>query len=340
MVSITLVLLPFFTLLALQLQFLPYQSEAVTWCQRLSVWLDIAVLAILWPIILDPDDNWGGYWGELLAALVPRRRVWLAFALLFVGFVLLLFGVGEVPPLAGLVLLLVSALSVIPLRGWQATPRPLKLYLACLVAAALLSVAVVYYGLIGGLEVSRLLFLLGPLLLIPLAVLWHPQAPRGSLALLLALFIGLLLPLALLVDGEGLEGLVVRLQPWPSPYPYSTLFSEGFLQDKRRLNLNEQVLLVKPPKPETLAQIRSGQWQEWLKQVEPITLKGRNLRHAQLVKVILIGADLRDARLQGANLYMAQLQGADLRGANLYANSIRSVINNWTYLSGDHIIYA
>jgi uncharacterized protein YjbI with pentapeptide repeats/FtsH-binding integral membrane protein len=333
MVSITVVLLPFLTLLALQLQFLAYQSEAVTWCQRVALWLDIAVLAILWPIILHPGDDWRAYCHELLAAQVPRRRVWLALALLFAGFVLVLFGVAEEYVLAGLVLLLVSSLSVIPLRGWHSTPRTPKLYLACLVAAAILSVAVGLLGVFLAPEAKSLgFFLLGPLLLIPLAVLWHPQAPRGTLALLVTLLFGLLLPLALLVDGEGLEGLVVRVQQWPAtlfthrleifPPSSSTVFSGVFLQDKRRLYLNEQVLLAKPPKPETLALIRSGEWQEGLKQVEPLNLKGRNLRHARMEKVILIGADLRGARLQGADLAFARLQGADLSGAQLQGSNL------------------
>jgi len=75
MVSITVVLLPFLTLLALQLQFLAYQSEAVTWCQRVAVWLDIAVLAVLWPISLHREGDWGGYWGELLAKKVLSREL-------------------------------------------------------------------------------------------------------------------------------------------------------------------------------------------------------------------------------------------------------------------------
>ena len=76
-----------------------------------------------------------------------------------------------------------------------------------------------------------MLILFGLLLLIPVAVLWHPRAPRGSLALLLTLVLGLLLPLALLVDGERLERLVVRLQPGSGTPHAATLFSEEFLRD-------------------------------------------------------------------------------------------------------------
>ena len=139
MVSITMVLLPLITLLVLQLWFLAYQSEAVTWWQRGAIWLDTAMIAILWPVILHPRDDWGGYWRELMAAQVPRRRAWLALALLLAGFVLLFFGLTKISVFAGLGLLLVSALAVMPLRGWQATPRLLKVSAAGLVAAAILA---------------------------------------------------------------------------------------------------------------------------------------------------------------------------------------------------------
>jgi uncharacterized protein YjbI with pentapeptide repeats len=344
MVSITLVLLPLLTLLVLQLWFLAYQSEAVTWWQRGAIWLDTAMIAILWPLILHPKDDWGGYWRELLAAEVPRQIAWLALALLFAGLVLFLFGVWPIP-VPGLVLLLVAALAVMPLRGWQANPRHLKVSVAGLVATAILAVAV------GILLKSPILISLGPLLLLPLAVLWQPRAPRGSLALLLTLLLGFLLPLALLVDGEGLEGLVVRLQIGPAPpqahlhsLDSSALFS-AFLQDYRRLDLEERVLLAKPPKPETLALIRSGHWQEGLKQIEPLNLQGRSLRQARMTKVILLGADLRQAQLQGAHLWQAQLQGANfehahLQGADLSAAQFQGADFRYAQLQGADFRYA
>ena len=41
-VGITLLVLPLATLLVLQLRFLAYQDQAVTWAQRVAVWLDVA----------------------------------------------------------------------------------------------------------------------------------------------------------------------------------------------------------------------------------------------------------------------------------------------------------
>jgi hypothetical protein len=57
MVAITLLVLPLATLLLLQLRFLAYQDQAVTWAQRVAVWFDIALVIALWPVIMDPDDS-------------------------------------------------------------------------------------------------------------------------------------------------------------------------------------------------------------------------------------------------------------------------------------------
>jgi uncharacterized protein YjbI with pentapeptide repeats len=97
----------------------------------------------------------------------------------------------------------------------------------------------------------------------------------------------------------------------------TTKFSDTFLLDKRRLHLTQQLLMAKPAKPEVLALIRSGNWQEAVKQIEPINLQGRSLRHANMQNTLLITGDLRYADLQGANLDAADLRGANLEAANL-----------------------
>ena len=91
MVSITLVLLPLFVLFTLQLQFLAYQNEIVTWFQRIAIWLDIALINIFWPTILNPKDNWKAYWKKLLAGHAAYKRIWIPLLLFFTGFSALLF---------------------------------------------------------------------------------------------------------------------------------------------------------------------------------------------------------------------------------------------------------
>ena len=51
------------------------------------------------------------------------------------------------------------------------------------------------------------------------------------------------------MDGEGLEGLAVRLQLAPESPRTTTFFAHHLLNEKRRLTLAEQVLLAKPPQP-------------------------------------------------------------------------------------------
>ena len=47
MVSLTIVLLPLITLLAIQLRFLAYQEESIIWAQRVAIWLDVSLIGII-----------------------------------------------------------------------------------------------------------------------------------------------------------------------------------------------------------------------------------------------------------------------------------------------------
>ena len=51
---LTLVLLPLGVLIATQIRFLPYHSEAVTWAHRLYIVVDLVLLLLLWPAIIHP----------------------------------------------------------------------------------------------------------------------------------------------------------------------------------------------------------------------------------------------------------------------------------------------
>lgn len=360
MVSITLVLLPLFVLFSLQLEFLAYQDESVTRLQRMAIWLDIVLITIFWPTILHPKDDWKSYWRTLIAVHVPRRRVVLSFTMLFGGLVLVLFSVYGVLFYLGVLIFLLLPLSIPLLRGWKATPRTFKYFMLNPFIVVVIVVSPLLVPSILNLNILPLLF--WSVLMLSFTLLWHHNAPRGSFVLLLTLFAGSLLPLAFMVDGEDFEHFVVDKQllldidairfldkqfglgfRFKDTGPQDTLLS-FILSDKRRLDLDEQHLFAKPPKPETLALIRSGKWEEGLTQLEPINLKHRNLRHARMEKAMLVGADVRSANLQGANLEdanfqrvnlrtatlvgvamkSANLQGADLRGAKLQAADLQS----------------
>ena len=340
MVSITLVLLPLFVLFSMQLEFLAYQDESVTRLQRMAIWLDIALITIFWPTIMHPKDDWKSYWRTLIAVHVPRRRVVLSFTMLFGGIVLVLFSVCGVLFYLGVLILLLLPLLIPLLRGWKATPRAFKYLMLNPFIAVVIVGSPLFVPSILNLNILPLLF--WSLLMLSFTLLWHHNAPRGSFVLLLTLFAGSLLPLAFMVDGEDFEHFVVDKQlvldidairfldkqfglgfRFKDTGPQDTLLS-FILTDKRRLDLDEQHLFAKPPKPETLALIRSGKWEEGLTQLEPINLKHRNLRHARMEKAMLVGADMRSANLQGTNLEDANLQGVNLEDANLQKVNLRT----------------
>jgi uncharacterized protein YjbI with pentapeptide repeats len=54
---LTMVLLPLGVLIATQIRFLPYHSEAVTWAHRLYILVDLVLLMLLWPAIIDPGSR-------------------------------------------------------------------------------------------------------------------------------------------------------------------------------------------------------------------------------------------------------------------------------------------
>lgn len=338
MVSITVVLLPIGTLLLLQARFLAYQDEAVTWWQRCATCLDVAMLCSIWPLALHTGDRLRGYWREVIAAYVPRRRAWLSFGALVLGCALLMLGATAIAVLLGAVLSVVAVASLVPLRGRSASPPALIIRVIVLGLVAALSVVA------GTVAASPRVSLAGLLFFVPLAMLWCPGAPRGSLASLGALLLVPLLSLAMLVDGEHLERLLLRSQaaavrgrvedaleralqnggvvPGGLSPDRCTLFSLTTLLEARQLDLGGRVLASQPMGSEVLAMLRSDRWKEALQRTEPLHLHGRSLRNANLAGSILLGADLEEAHLDGAYLSEAQLQGANLRNAGLERSAL------------------
>jgi len=79
---ITLVIGPVLLLLLIQVQFLPYHLEWVTWVQRLALLADVVLLWALWPAVLDArgDIRWPRVWRHPVAVLVSLVPIALAFA--------------------------------------------------------------------------------------------------------------------------------------------------------------------------------------------------------------------------------------------------------------------
>jgi uncharacterized protein YjbI with pentapeptide repeats len=341
MVSITVIMLPLITLLSLQMEFLAYQEELYTWLQRIAIWIDIATVAYFWPLIINPSGSLRDYYRDLYRAHLPRKRDWIPLGLFVTGLIFVLFGstlgvedtekiadriVMILPFLAGILLISISTIGTLFLRK----SRPLARFGSLLLA--LLGAGTVFFLISSWLkspdqvkDTSIAASIIALIVFFAILLFWQHEAPRGSLVLHLSVFLCFPLTLAMLVDGESLEHRIITIQ---GSHEQSTLFCNLFLKNKRILELQEQILLAKQPQPETLALIRSDEWEKGIRQIEPLDLKGRKLRHANLIRCILARADLRKTDLKGAFLLLTQLQGAELsetqlQGADLYSAQLQ-----------------
>ena len=72
-VWITILWLPLIVLLWLQLRFLPYHDESVTWSQRGALILDFILLWSIWPIIMSSSGDASEWWKGYIA--LPKRTI-------------------------------------------------------------------------------------------------------------------------------------------------------------------------------------------------------------------------------------------------------------------------
>jgi hypothetical protein len=252
-VGITLLVLPLATLLVMQLRFLAYQDQAVTWAQRVAVWFDVALVIALWPVIMDPGDSWRDYLRRLRSRVRERWRTGLASAAVWGIVVLAFITTKEVYfaalwTILGLLIVFAVAKAAELERWWRGRKRERE-------SARLAPTVVV----------------------------------RGMPGLLLVIALGAPLPLGLIADGEW----------WGEELLRRHVVASEVYDRFRRLDLNDQVLLAKPAKPELVAHLREGdpeEVEEALKQVEGVNLRKRSLRRASFVWALLSRADLRDAR--------------------------------------------
>ena len=68
-VWITVVFAPLVVLLLMQLQFLPYHSQSVTWGHRIVIGLDLALLWLFWPRIVGPPGAQTRIWDTIVRSL-------------------------------------------------------------------------------------------------------------------------------------------------------------------------------------------------------------------------------------------------------------------------------
>jgi uncharacterized protein YjbI with pentapeptide repeats len=328
MASITIILLPLLTLFILQLQFLAYQSEIITWGQRFAIWLDLAQLLYFWRSIFvlgGIDLNITLRWFTFRQQCLGRIRDSITPLLLWVGLLLVFCG-KFCYVVAGLIVLLLSAVNSTLYKA-QKINRIVKI-------VTILVLALMFTVMLKSLIVDTLDFsaafkwLLSAMIIslsgITLISFGRRHAPQGSIILLLAAELCLPLSLGLQADGERLEKLLIL---WPSNGEKSTLFSRLIINDKRILNLQEQRLFANHPDPQTIAQLHSEDWQKALQKIEPVNLQDRSLRHANFENALLCSADLRNTDLCGADL-----DGADLRNARLSDSQLQKAFLHNTKL--------
>jgi uncharacterized protein YjbI with pentapeptide repeats len=348
MVTITVLLLPVVTLLALQVRFLAFQSVSVTWAQRLATWLDVLVVFILWPVIISRTDSWTAYFRSAIAKL---QRHWVA-------------------TLTGLVLVAtwITACLTIDVKVF-------------LVSVALAALTAIIFGVIHvaraffhfesedqqGLHALILTAAIG--LPLPLALVARGETLERLFETRLRLTpVWMQTPL---IPAEDLRRLVVPeaiiLARAPKPELIADLRSDDPAQAAAAARALEPANLKGRSLRDaylvravlTGADLRGAQLQgAWLDgaQLYRADLAGANLeyarlRNARLPKARLTGAhmpsadlggaeltaadlgaaDLREANLSGANLADARLQGADLR----YARLDRAMLNRANLLGAD-----
>lgn len=78
---ITLVIGPILLLLLIQVQFLPYHLEWVTWVQRFAILVNVILLWALWPAVLNgrSEIKWPRFWRHPVMTLASLAPVGLAF---------------------------------------------------------------------------------------------------------------------------------------------------------------------------------------------------------------------------------------------------------------------
>ncbi len=361
MVSITIILLPLITLIAMQLTFLAYQEESITWAQRAAVWIDVVLILALWPLIMDRHDDWRAFWSRILGAYSPKWILWLALPILFAGLSFIFFGTSLKFFLMGIGLAIFSPLlAAISFKLGRRREAPITLPAAIssererirerLLTPVLLVFALLFMSLLrisGEQPVEIWPFLLSQFRHFA-GALWSgenthivPTATNGLIlaAVLLAVLLALFWRM---IKQRGSLVFVMAICIFPllslSIVVDGEWMEQQLIQDHqqtqlchllegfRHLSLAGQTLIAKQSaKPEVLTLIRKRDWQAALDQIEPLKLgKDRKLRHAILKGAILTGAQLEGVDLQGADLVLAELQGANLASAKLQGVPLRS----------------
>ena len=302
-VGITVIALPLFILLAAQIRFLPFHDEAITWSQRLAVWVDAAMLLALWPLIASPKDRAMEWWQNAGFRLLGYWPTWVKYycVLGWNGLVQLFQRVTKLPPNRETV--------PKPTIDSGTEPKGMVVLLVSVPLVALLSIVAVipgsmtvhtYYNATEEANPQDGVTGETPSYFEDWLIRKVPESWLSVAAYQYDTVTCTSLPLA-----EKAEASILQVMLGPCAW-----FNLGIFP--RNLNLKETRLI---PKEVSLAlltratdpnkQVRDNAFKEF----DGLNLQNRDLRFANLFGAVLPKADLRHVQLQGAILLKAKLQG-------------------------------
>jgi len=355
-VGITVIALPLLMLLAAQVRFLPFHDEAITWSQRLAVWVDAVMLITLWPLIASPQDRAREWWRNFGFRLVDYWPGWFRY-LSTLGWHRVRRSIRRRQPS-----LSAHEIARRPVLRPETEPKGMIFLLVSVPVMVLASIIAVIPGSItvqtyyapekdkpennpGYFE--DWLIRLAPESWLSVAAHKHDvvtctplEMAEKSDASILQVMLGPCSWFNLDLFPRNLDLREARLVPKgvslslltraidPDKQERDAAFKEfdGLNLQNRDLRFANFYGALLPK-----ADLRHVQLQGaillkaklqgvigWDKtQLQSAILGGTQLQGAGLIEAVLQGADLRGANLQGAALGWAQLQSADLRGADL-----------------------
>lgn len=307
LVTTTVLLLPLLTMLMLHARFLAYQSDFITAAQWVAILMEVAGIAMLWPMIMDKHGSWISYMSGIWPFLKSQwiRCLWVLCGLGILSWMFF----GEQAP--------VVADDRIVFNGVRLSGNASLIWLALTTIALLIS-----HG--------RLWFTSKQ------DVAFCPSIHRSHLGFpgfLTTVLIGMVFPLLLIVGEEPAGNAVLFGGEVQNDHPVS--YATIWLGRLHYLDLSEQNFYDKLATPEITVALYSADRSKAAAAetaLRGIDLHGRNLRYANLRSANLFKADLRRAQLQGALLDGAVLQRANLSYANLQNARLRGASLSWTTL--------
>jgi hypothetical protein len=303
-VGITIIAFPLFVLVYAQVTFLPFHDEAVTWWGRAAVWADAGLIVVLWPLVTSPTNRWRDWWttsGHLRRALtlvrhrgkavespslrVPSDTRGLRNTLLLLGAVACAVSMS--------LLALVPAGALRPLSVDEFRRAPDSTACDAEVSPGILDAMKVRPAQEDKLRTH---------------CEWQPAYSFEH-------WLTQHLPGFLLTEQKRYAYPTGQTLRWTA-----ALFDDDAAPFRRDLAIANERLLAEQTPAEVVAQLSPQTAHvpaRMLERIIGISLRGRDLRRADLRGAVLIRADLRDSQLQDANLDGVKLHFADMRNAQL-----------------------